>query len=321
MLQAASCVCMCVCVACCKLRRVCVLHAARGAGFACGVHDEERVHHVPLRTHRPPLGSSAPTPRGRRPKAALGIGKRRASCLSDRMSWGQRGLEDRSDSHKQTSRRCFRGAALRDCRRGRRAFVCARACARRCLCLCACERRSDRGGRRTSIWSKSRCSDEPGANIEMKTVPTTARQQLHARAGSVLTPPTSAPELGSPLPHLHRNWAHPCHICARTGLNPPTSALGLGSPLPHPHRDWAHPSHICTVSGLTPAISTPDCVLDGIYIRWCYAGWQVAACRRHAKVMASCAVRIGTTARMHSGYSRVLAGTRVLTEGPTLLGW
>ena len=111
-------VCVCVCVACCKLRRVCVLHAARGAGFACGVHDEERVHHVPLRTHRPPLGSSAPTPRGRRPKAALGIGKRRASCLSDRMSWGQRGLEDRSDSHKQTSRRCFRGAALRDCRRG-----------------------------------------------------------------------------------------------------------------------------------------------------------------------------------------------------------
>ena len=34
------------------------------------------------------------------------------------------------------------------------------------------------------------------------------------------TPPTSAPGLGSPRPHLHRDWAHPCA---------------------HLHRDWAHP--------------------------------------------------------------------------------
>jgi hypothetical protein len=45
-------------------------------------------------------------------------------------------------------------------------------------------------------------------------------------------PPTSAPGLGSPLPHLRPDRAHPCHICARTGLTPPTSAPGLGSPLP-----------------------------------------------------------------------------------------
>ena len=25
---------------------------------------------------------------------------------------------------------------------------------------------------------------------------------------------TSAPALGSPLPRVHRHWAHPCHICA-----------------------------------------------------------------------------------------------------------
>ena len=31
--------------------------------------------------------------------------------------------------------------------------------------------------------------------------------------------------MGSPLPHLHRDWAHHCHICTGT---------------------WAHPSHICT---------------------------------------------------------------------------
>jgi hypothetical protein len=40
-------------------------------------------------------------------------------------------------------------------------------------------------------------------------------------------------------PHLHRDWAHPCHLCARTGLTPATSAPELGSPLPHRHRDWS----------------------------------------------------------------------------------
>ena len=41
-----------------------------------------------------------------------------------------------------------------------------------------------------------------------------------------------------PLPHLHRDWAHRCHVCTRTGLALPTSTLKLGSPLPHLHRDW-----------------------------------------------------------------------------------
>ncbi len=60
--------------------------------------------------------------------------------------------------------------------------------------------------------------------------------------------PTSAPGLGSHLPHLRQDWAHrrlphlhrdrahPCRICARTGLTPATSAPGPGSPLPHVHR-------------------------------------------------------------------------------------
>jgi hypothetical protein len=30
------------------------------------------------------------------------------------------------------------------------------------------------------------------------------------------------------LLHLHRDWAHPCHICTGTGLTPPTSAPGPG---------------------------------------------------------------------------------------------
>jgi hypothetical protein len=33
----------------------------------------------------------------------------------------------------------------------------------------------------------------------------------------------------------------PCHICTGTGPTPATSAGGLGSPLPHMHRDWARP--------------------------------------------------------------------------------
>ncbi len=46
----------------------------------------------------------------------------------------------------------------------------------------------------------------------------------------MVAPPTLG--LGSPLPHLRRDWAHPCHIGAGTGLTPPTFAPGLGSPLP-----------------------------------------------------------------------------------------
>jgi hypothetical protein len=47
-------------------------------------------------------------------------------------------------------------------------------------------------------------------------------------------------------PHLHRDWARPCRICAETGLA-----------LPHLRRDWARPCRICTRTGLTPATSAP----------------------------------------------------------------
>ena len=39
--------------------------------------------------------------------------------------------------------------------------------------------------------------------------------------------PHPAPGLGSPLPHLHRDWARPGHICRGTGLTHATSAPGL----------------------------------------------------------------------------------------------
>jgi hypothetical protein len=63
------------------------------------------------------------------------------------------------------------------------------------------------------------------------------RQDLRTlRSETGLTPATSAPGLGSPLPHLHRDWARPSHICTGTALTPATSAPGLRSPLPHVHR-------------------------------------------------------------------------------------
>jgi hypothetical protein len=65
----------------------------------------------------------------------------------------------------------------------------------------------------------------------------TVRDRRHICAGTGLTPATSAPGLGSPLPHLHRDWAHPCHISTGTRPIPATSALGLGPSLPHLHRD------------------------------------------------------------------------------------
>ncbi len=38
----------------------------------------------------------------------------------------------------------------------------------------------------------------------------------------------SAPGFHSSAQHLHRDWAHPYHICTETGLTPPTSARGAG---------------------------------------------------------------------------------------------
>ena len=46
---------------------------------------------------------------------------------------------------------------------------------------------------------------------------------------------------------------HLCPIGTGTGLTPATSAPGLGSFRPHLHRDWAHPGHICTGTGLANA--------------------------------------------------------------------
>ena len=108
-----------------------------------------------------------------------------------------------------------------------------------------------------------------------------ARHPSHICTGTGLTPPTAAPGLGSPLPHLRRDWAHPFHICTGSGLIPATSAPGLGSPhltsapglgsrLPHLHRDWGsphptsapglgRPTHICAPLISPPAAAAREC--------------------------------------------------------------
>ena len=48
-----------------------------------------------------------------------------------------------------------------------------------------------------------------------------------------------------------REQACPSHICTGTGLTPPTSAPGLGSPLQTPQRARLQQAHHCHVSNLT----------------------------------------------------------------------
>ncbi len=91
---------------------------------------------------------------------------------------------------------------------------------------------------------------------------------LSPRPGTGLTPaPTSAPGLGSPIPHPHGTGLNPptsapglgsplSHVSTGTGLTRVTPAPGLGSPLPHPRRDGARSVHIFTGTGATPNLPT-----------------------------------------------------------------
>ena len=56
---------------------------------------------------------------------------------------------------------------------------------------------------------------------------------------------------------LLRDWAHPTPICFLIGLAAATSASGLGSPLPHLRRDCAQPCHIHAGTGLAPIQAGP----------------------------------------------------------------
>ena len=76
----------------------------------------------------------------------------------------------------------------------------------------------------------------------------------HSCEATGLTPvATCALGPGSPLPHLHWDWAHPLpHLHRGTGLNAATSASW----------DWAHPRHICPTIRLSRRLicARPLCV-------------------------------------------------------------
>ena len=115
-----------------------------------------------------------------------------------------------------------------------RAPECLRACAlaRACMCACMCAR----------AWAdaSAQCHcrligvEAEGADAMARSLVAGERvylKDISRFADSTSSAATSAPGLGPPLPHLHRDCAHPW---------------------PHLHRDSAHPSHICTGTGPTP---------------------------------------------------------------------
>ena len=73
-------------------------------------------------------------------------------------------------------------------------------------------------------------------------------------------PPTSALGLGSPLPHLHRDWAQPSHACTGTGLTPPTSAPGLGTP--QVEHGAALVEHAILLAGMSPKRTCAEVDMD-----------------------------------------------------------
>ena len=88
---------------------------------------------------------------------------------------------------------------------------------------------------------------------------------------------TSAPGLGSPLPHPHQDWAHRCHICTGTGLAVATSVPGLGSPLPHLHRNWANGHKFAACAS---RVGNRSCIrVSGVHARV-----HLCACRRGGRV-------------------------------------
>ena len=68
---------------------------------------------------------------------------------------------------------------------------------------------------------------------------------LCSKTQSSSTSTRRRPSAHPPLPHLHRDWARPCHICSGTGLAPAPSAPALGSPLPDLHQVFARRCQIC----------------------------------------------------------------------------
>ena len=96
--------------------------------------------------------------------------------------------------------------------------------------------KAQKGRRR---WAERR-EVEKGASLH---------RPAHSRTGTGLAAATSTPARGSPLPHLHRGRARPCHIC--TGTEIPAHLDGRGSASNGLFGDSSSPRHAlrcCTQS-------------------------------------------------------------------------
>ena len=86
-----------------------------------------------------------------------------------------------------------------------------------------------------------------------------------------------------------------CHICTGTSLTRGLSAPGLGSPLPHRHRDWSHPSHIGNVLACLELerVRLLTCLAAHLGRRGCMPMMLVGLRRAQCLVSVCCAGRSG----------------------------
>ena len=115
----------------------------------------------------------------------------------------------------------------------------ARACAYRCcVCVSRCVRVWTRICLFVRAWIRAHicaCGAERNAAASSAWAHTHSTTATSRRRGS--RPSTATIGRHGPLPHLHRDWARPCHICTGTGGHPCHICNGT---------DRAHPCHICT---------------------------------------------------------------------------
>jgi hypothetical protein len=82
-------------------------------------------------------------------------------------------------------------------------------------------------------------SGDPLRTVSCRVDPTAGLTPSACAPGGPTPPPTSAPGLGYPLPHLRRDCAFSLPFSRPPHL--PTSPPRLGSPLPRLHRHWGRP--------------------------------------------------------------------------------
>jgi hypothetical protein len=151
-----------------------------------------------------------------------------------------------------------------------RAVYCVRACVRTCVCV-----------GQDGLLSAAATPNDLRLTVRVATPEVRARP-CHICSGTRLTPAKSAPGL--------------------TRLTPATSAAGLGSPLPHLRRDWAHP---CTWTLWTHPCRRPVADHPVPRLRRGCGTWRFVRCRR-ARTRSRCAGGSASSCRCVACNARML---------------